>query len=163
MSETTAYECPHCREIVEAAPASVAQFVLCPRCDVEFEIPAADIGPPAVDELDGVRIRQLAAARRAMYRIRSYYVIGAAASGVVAIELLWMAYGRIRTTGLTLWVAIDALFACIAVWGTQRLGRTVIAISRELARSTLSTPSTPPELSKLGDGSEQWKRLNDVR
>src|SRR5215208_103596 len=65
------------------------------------EAEAADVSatPLREAELDGLRIRELAAERRAIYRQRSYCVIFASFCAVAAMQLIWNAVREVRAAG----------------------------------------------------------------
>lgn len=151
-----AYACPTCGQAVAIAPMRDEQIVPCPSCGDEFTVPAApaeiDDAEPADVELDGLRIRQLATARRAAYRARSYTIIAAGVCLVAAGQFLW----HIRTSPprqLVLAAAALVLFAWFA--------RIAWRLHREAARTVAKEPTTLPDFSRLGDGSDAWKRLEE--
>jgi hypothetical protein len=115
------------------------------------------------DELDGLRIRQIAAARRAAYRARSYCVIGTAGCAVAAIQLAWMAVTVTRQSGLTRMAIAYAMFAIVAFCIATYFGRRAAAFHREAKASQSSSPLPPPDFTSLSDGSSRWKNLEDIR
>jgi hypothetical protein len=116
---------------------------------------------PRSDELDGERIRRLAAMRRATYRARSYFIIAAITCGVVAIQLAWMGITHFKSIGLKGPAMIVVAF--FSFLGMTACLRRACALHRQAKHSALPEPSVPPDFSTLGDGSEQWKNLHDVR
>jgi len=115
MPEPANYQCPHCDATIEATPTLEAQFVTCPNCGKEVEIPAAEIELNATTELDRNRIRQLAAERRASMRTRSYCLIAAIVCAVAAIELAMMATSEIHKTGVGPLAVTEIVFTILAV------------------------------------------------
>ena len=150
-----AYACPTCGQPVEVTPLADVRYVTCPSCGDEFSVPAADV-PGAItrdDELDGLRIRQLATARRAAYRARSYAIIAAAVCLVATGQFLWI----VRTAPLRY-----ALFAAASLAGFVYFARMARRLNEEATRPTLAEPVREPDFTSLGDGSEAWKKLNDI-
>jgi hypothetical protein len=71
------------------------QSVTCPHCGGEFVVePSAAALDQVVEHQDEqistARIRRIAAARRASYRIRSYCIIAAVIALVTAAHLIWI-------------------------------------------------------------------------
>jgi len=130
---------------------------------VEFEVPATEVEVSADEALDGLRIRHVAAARRAANRIRSYWFIAAAASAGTGVQLVWMAYQRMRLTGAMPAACAYIFFAGACVVGAAYFGRRVIAMGHDARQHGADAPVHPPDVSTLGDGSDRWKRLDDVR
>jgi hypothetical protein len=81
------------------------------------EVPGDSISQTAdarEDELDGVRIRQLAALRRGAYRARSYAIIGSVACFVVVVQLVLMTVKNVRASGWGLYPIGYIQGACAA-------------------------------------------------
>jgi hypothetical protein len=137
-----------------------------------YEPPGASLSvPPGEgvddrdDELDGVRIRQLAAVRRGAFRARSYSLIAAVACLVVSIQLVMMTADAVRARGWGLLTVGYVQFAVLALLAAAHFGRRVRALSRELRAPPPLPPIPPggPDFSTLSDGSQQWKNLDDIR
>ena len=178
-SDISLFACPHCAQPVAVDPAEPGPFINCPYCGVEFAIPAAADEPEgdeeeqrarAADEesrqseLDAMRIRQLSTARRAAIRARTYLFVGIALAVSGSAELIHKAVLRIRYEHVWDWrtfAVIAGALACmpLAAFFFSRWR----ALGRELARPTLDDPATPPDFSPLGDGTDRWKNLEDVR
>jgi hypothetical protein len=107
------------------------------------------------DELDGIRIRRLAAVRKAAYRARSHCIIAAVACLVLAIQLIWSAVERRAP--------LYALFAIAALVGTLFFGRRAAKLHREATESSLGDPTTTPDFSTLSDGSQQASNLENIQ
>ncbi len=112
------------------------------------------------DDLDGLRIQRIAAVRRGLYRSRSYCLVGMWGCFGAAAQCAWLMLRQIHRGALDWWTA--GWLACIIVlaWtGLRLLGnsRRLLAMARQ---STLTdSPATPPDFSKLSDGSHIWKGL----
>jgi hypothetical protein len=127
------------------------------------EHPIHDCPPdPSQDELDGLRIRQLAALRRAAYRSRSYCFIAFAAAVVAAIQLIVNAvhhlqwHQSIRRPLLYLCAAITLLVAA------RFFALLTLKFHREANPPPLPPPTTKPDFSPLGDGSHHAKNLEQL-
>jgi hypothetical protein len=164
--------CPHCGAALDAMPAEAMQEMACPQCGGLVVVAEAEpVGaaaaetpsPPRDDELDGIRIRQLASARRAAYRSRSYCVIAAIICVVAIVQLGWNGVTLLRASGWTLRPISYFLFAILAAWGVAYFMRKASEFHREARQSALPEPTTPLDFSTLSDGSERWKNLEDVR
>lgn len=177
--------CPHCMAAQDALPGDSAQVLVCACCGRAFILPAADGSTPPVarvggeegfvviddsaqmmedaadetDELDGLRIRQLAQARRAAYRSRSYCLIGSAVAAAAAGQLIYKAVANVRIAG---WSAAPLLYLAAvgpAVYLAWRLLCRARKLGHEAEASLLDEPATPPDFGPLSDGSQMWKRL----
>ncbi|HYO07633.1 MAG TPA: hypothetical protein VER17_01550 [Tepidisphaeraceae bacterium] len=185
MAEPSAYACPRCQQPVvipaatpgagadeddaTAAAGGGGEYFTCPSCGGEFTVPREhgdvhDGGQERAHELDGTRIRLLAAGRRAAYRARSYCVIAAAACAVAVVQLLWMTLRHVRDVGWTRQPFGYLLLAALAVAGGAYFARRAAALHREARRTLLAAaPEQPPNFDGLDDGSGRWKNLEDVR
>jgi hypothetical protein len=169
------YTCPHCQTPLDVTPGTVPQDVVCPHCSGLTVIPAAadveserEIAPAGTfedreDELSGLRIRQLATEKRAAYRSRSYCVIAAVGCVVATVQLAWYGIATLHTSGFRLAAIAYLLVAVSALYGAAYFFRKAMVFDREAKRSVLPETTQEPDFSTLGDGSEQWKKLEDVR
>src|SRR5689334_19439156 len=77
------FTCPHCQREVAVDAAEPHPFIVCPYCGGEFAIPQAAEADEETEarrrddearqaELDGMKIKQIAAGRRAAIRARTY-------------------------------------------------------------------------------------------
>jgi hypothetical protein len=107
--------------------------------------------------LDSQRIRQHAAARRAAERSRSHAIIGAIACQVLAVQFAWWAWKGFALLWLPL--AVAAQLAAI------RLVRLAASLRRSAAAAMPppQPPLAPPDFSTLGDGSQRYNDLENVR
>ena len=174
-STPTAYLCPHCAQAVEVDPNSIEPFMRCPHCggqfaiildepaEVDYESREADLRAREA-ELDGMRIRQLSNARRALIRLRTYVFIGGVLGAVGGVQLIIKTAQRVRhehawdlrTVGF---IAFTGVCFMIAVYFLNRM----VEMNRELRRPLLEEPTTPPDFSMLSDGSQHARDLEDIR
>jgi predicted RNA-binding Zn-ribbon protein involved in translation (DUF1610 family) len=163
MSDGAEYTCPHCGETVVVDAVAVDQTWSCPACGGEFSLsthvtePKPEPEPDRADELDGLRIHQITAQRRADIRVRSYLftaAIGCVAAAAQCVFWVWRAGGWTRSR--VAFVLAAVAFLCGAGW----LARKVAAISRELAKPLLDEPPSPPDFSQLQDGSQMARDLD---
>jgi hypothetical protein len=117
---------------------------------------------PRSDALDGLRIRRLAAARKAAYRARSHSVIAAVACLVLAAQLIWQATRGSAGIALTRGAVACGLIAICAVAAAGYFFSHARRLHREAAESALPEPTTPPDFSTLSDGSQRWKDLENI-
>jgi hypothetical protein len=129
----------------------------CGQCGGELEEGVCPYCGPKRDDLDGLRIHQISTLRRALIRSRTYALVGGILFMAAGVKLgLWaMRNGGLRALGY----ALSAGFAAAGAW---ILFRKSIALDREARKSSLGTPGTPPDFSKLSDGREAWKRLDEI-
>lgn len=179
--------CPGCGQPVPADAPAEYGLLQCPWCGAQFFAPASDDGPGAesghpgegpddagIDtppdrrgdftaELDGLRVRQIAALRRGGYRERSYCVIAAVALGVVAVQLVILAAQHARSAGWGARPVGYVMFAAFALLAAGYFVRRIVRLTRELKRSAIAPPAHEPDFSTLSDGSQQWKNLEGMR
>jgi len=157
-----------------AADSSAPGLFTCPRCarqefvtiddeDASAEQRRATLEARDEQELDGLRIRQLSALRRATYRSRSYAVVAAVGCAIGLAQLVVMARNEYRAAGASGWLASYVALSIAAVFGGQYFFRRAVELHREAKRSRLEPPLVPPDFSKLGNGADRWKDLEDVR
>ena len=168
-----ALACPHCGTPLDVTRADAPHEVVCPSCGGLTIIPATsgEVQSPREpatptdreDELSGIRIRQLAAARRAAYRSRSHCVIGALVCVVAVVQLTWNGVRVLRAVGLGLRLSAYLLVAVIAAWGAACFFQKAMELDREAKRTELPPAAGEPDFAPLSDGSQQWKNLDEVR
>ncbi len=117
------------------------------------------------DHLNSTRIRQMASLRRAAIRSRSYCVIAIGGCAVGAAQCGFDAVRRWPTPASFRGILVGALFllsaaALIALGGyfLRLAGR----FHREAKQSAVLPPAVPPDFSKLQDGSQIIKNLEDM-
>ncbi len=166
-----AYFCPDCDFGVVGVDDD-PHLLHCRRCGKYFEIPTADRADDfnrrddetgRENELSALRIRQLAGARRAAYRARSYCVIGALVCVVAVAQLAWTGVRIIRATGFGLQPTAYVVVAILAAWGAVYFFRKAMELDREAKQSSLPQATGEPDFTPLSDGSQRWKDLEDIR
>jgi hypothetical protein len=117
------------------------------------------------DHLNSNRIRQMAALRRSAYRSRSYCLIATGGCIVGSAEFIFDAIHRLRhySGGFDILIAIAYVIAAIALLVfTRYFIRLAAQFYRESKKTILEDPTTPPDFSKLQDGSQIAKNLEDM-
>jgi len=115
------------------------------------------------DELDGLRIRQLAALRRAAYRSRSHAVVAVVVCTVAVVQSAILLIQHLRQIGLGPRVPIYCAFCLAGGYGTVFFAKRAIALHREATQSHLGAPTAAPDFSSLSDGSQRWKNLEELK
>ena len=169
--------CADCDRALVADPSTPGLFA-CPNCGrqylltvddddhdtaAESSTPSDDPDAQRQDELSELRIRQLATLRRAAYRSRSHAVIAAVACAVVAVQLAMMAVREWRSAGASAWALLYVALVVPCGVGGGFFYRRAMRLNEEAKRSHLSDPEATPDFSTLGDGSDRWRNLEDVR
>jgi hypothetical protein len=166
--EAATYLCPECGQTLTVAPDR-PNLLVCSNCGAQSFVPdpeppaaSLDYEPPAGlrnDDLDAARIRRLAVERRSLNRTASYFVVAAGACCVMIAQLGWMTIRHVRVHGWTPRPIGFLIFILLAAWGGLFAARRAMAFRREARQSSLSEPSTPPDLSTLQDGSQRFEHL----
>ena len=152
--------CPHCGgEFVAPAVTASTDF---PVVDDEPE-PAAGNDNIPEEELSAIRIRQIAAGRRATYRARSYCIIAAGVCAVATVQLVWMIVQQSRASGWGMQCTGYALFALLGVQGAFYFALRAARLHREAKQSSLTELTHDPDFSTLDNGSKRVQNLEDVR
>ena len=88
--------------------------------------------------------------------------MGGIVCAVLGMQLIWNSISRFRvgnnSTASFFLLAAVVLFV-LAVKAFLRAQQ----LRREAKASALSGPTTPPDFSKLSDGSQTWENLKDIR
>jgi hypothetical protein len=126
----------------------------------------ADDEPAPLDESDeadlsGLKIKQISALRRGAYRTRSWLMIGAISCAVGAAQLVFLAI-KARRAGLRLVPLGEVLMAVIGLGLCVYFSRRALEAHREIQKSRLQEPTTPPDFSTLSDGSQRWRNLQSM-
>jgi hypothetical protein len=129
----------------------------------EIDDPESDSAEDRSAELDGLKIQQLAALRRAAYRSRSHAVIAMLVCAVAVVQAGILLVQHLLHIGIGPRVPVYAGFVLVGVYGTIFFMRRAIALHREARQSHLDSPSIPPDFSSLDDGSQRWKNLEDLK
>lgn len=177
------YPCPACGYPVPAPGELMQNVLICPACGHQCFI---DVTPPGDEDdeqaraelerkleekerdLDGVRIRALSAERKAMLRLRTYWFAAAGACGVAIGQCgYWLYLGKPSTNASATpftWMQKACLVVLIgwAVYGIRVFVRRARAIQAELDKPTLQDPTINPDFEPLGDGSQTWKKLEEM-
>lgn len=155
--EPLTYVCPHCGGAI-MPPTSGESFVRCPACGEPLLL-ANELHDHDA-ELDGRRVQQVAANRGSAMRVQTYFYVAAAGCLVGGAECVYKAWyaGRWNFTR----VLLLALVMC-AAYGVFYFLRHAQKIARELRKPLLTEPPTPPDFSRLGDGSQRVRDLENLR
>jgi hypothetical protein len=155
--ESTTFQCPHCGAAI-APTATGKSIVTCAACGRPVEL--WDNAPQGRDAaIDALRAQKIAASRRAAMRVQTYFrvvAIGCVAAAGECIYKAWYA-GRWNVTRILL-----LGLAMCAVWGIVYFLRHASKVARELRKPMLIDPTTPPDFSQLGDGSQRVKDLENL-
>jgi hypothetical protein len=167
------FVCPHCGTPLDVTPAAEPQGSGLPELRRAYGHPGSSplkrirrgfrARPDREDELSGIRIRQLAAARRASYRARSHCVVGALVCVVAGGPAHVERRARASHDGLRLRAIAYLLVAGVAAWGATYFFRKAIELDREANGATSPPVAGEPDFAPLSDGSQQWKNLDEVR
>jgi hypothetical protein len=141
-----------------------------PQSDNPADFEVVDDTPPATRDLDResafdkLRIENFTALRMGAIRARSWWLIALCMSLLTALDMLGKAaiffwiFHRLAVIPL-LRVAVAIAVICFAKHAWTRAK----AFKREIDKSALPDPVTPPDFSTLNDGSDRWKHLENVR
>ena len=177
---TGEFMCPHCGQAVSFTLAASSQHLICPNCGDQVITPALaadgsfqvidDEQPPheetsdlPEDELSAIRIRQIAAGRRATYRARSYCIIAAGVCAVAIVQLVWMIVQQYRAAGWGLQCTGYTLFAILGVQGVFYFVGRAARLQREAKQTSLTQFTHEPDFSTLDNGSKRVQNLEDVQ
>lgn len=109
-------------------------------------------------ELSAMRIHQISALRRGAYRTRSWLIIAAVVFLAGAAQLIYLAVHGFRL-GQRIVPIGDLAAAVAALVVCPYFVRRALRVHREIHRSLIEEPTTPPDFSTLSDGSQRWKNL----
>ena len=152
--------CPACGQVVFGQNALQAMFK-CPACGTEFLPPLGQVTDTREDELSALRIQNFSTLRRATYRSRSHFIVGAAATFIADVEMLMLISRSLPRrawlntfAALCVGVAMSMLFwHCV---------KRVMQLTKELRESKLESPTEPQDFSNLGDGSQRVRDLENL-
>lgn len=158
--------CPACNADVVIDPNAISLH--CTQCgndffiDHESEDEVTTSEHPPEHELDATRIRQRMTMVRTAYRSRSYAIIAAVTSAVLAAQSILSAMSRFRVHSLPL-ALLYVLFAIAGAYGALFFSRKAVALHREARQSSLDNPPASPDFTSLGDGSQRVRNLEEIR
>src|SRR5437868_6300845 len=135
MSKTM-YECPTCGTRFVVSPDDADQELTCPTCGAVLMISAVedtDASKPEV-ELDGARIRKLAALRRSTYRSRSYAIIAAILCAVGAVQAGYLLARELQFHHLSTWSMLLLVILALVIFLTILFARKAVALDIEMRR-----------------------------
>jgi ribosomal protein L37AE/L43A len=176
--EPSEQQCPACGQAVSMDPLSEGPLQ-CDQCGEQFSVaqePDAgaseilededkqaeeDLRQKHESELSEMRIRQISGLRRNAIRTRSWLIVGAIACVVGAAQLVFLAIRGYRH-GLRTGPVGDVLFAIAALMIGSYFVRRAREFIREIEKSRLEEPISPPDFSTLNDGSQRWKALDEL-
>jgi hypothetical protein len=115
------------------------------------------------DELDGLRIRQLATMRRAAYRSRSHAIIALLLCLIAAVESILRVARDLMRRQMGWWSVFYLLIAAGGLIGTLFFARRAMALHLEATQTRLLPPTESPDFSSLNDGSQRYKNLEELR
>ena len=175
-ADSLSFDCPGCGEALRLPIESAGQLTRCPYCSTQFfaspgradldivdDTEDVDHAEPAA-ELDGNRIRQVAALRRGAIRARSWCQIGAAAGAVVAVELLFKTVQNVAHSRTVNSRAIGfTLFAIVSATSARMMLRSARRLTAEINAPRDPGDTVEPDFATLSDGSQRWSNLNDIR
>jgi len=165
-----AWTCPYCGAVFTATTDIVA--CLCPSCGRQVVVGPADASEPqdtppvtqiaSDDELDGLRVRQIAVMKRSAWRSRSYMLIVLVGLLTIAGQMIWMAIQQFRRgdAALISYLYLAVAGGCLAL--TRPIWLRAQRLKAEAQRSDLPAPTGPPDFSSLSDGSQRWKNLERI-
>ena len=172
-AEVPHYHCPNCGGLI-AAPMG-QRLIVCRDCGEQSFISEdssttgessdphdqAELPAATEPELSEARIRQISNLRRGAYRNRSWCVVGAVSCLVGAAQLIQMIVQEARRGSVILPIGF-CLAAAAALLGSGYFVRSVMVLTREIRASSLANPTSLPDFSTLSDGSQQWRRLDEI-
>ena len=173
--------CSECGQEIDPPADPMQNLMVCPACGNQFFIDITPTDEPsngddeaareALDrklereqnrerDLDSLRIRALLTERRAMYRTRSFFILGVAGCVIAFYELLdrLLRRGSFNRLGQL----AMAILAIGCVIGAVFFARKIVELQRELRKPMLEEPDHDPDFEPLRDGSQTWKDLEEM-
>lgn len=173
-SDPLEYHCPNCNQILDSTAIREGTLT-CPNCGQEITLgTATDAGPidnegssenqgafaseePDQAELNSLKIRQFSVT----YRGRSWLIVAAIACLDAAAQLIYFAVRGYRL-GVRAVPLEEVSVAVVALLFSVYFFHRARDLTRELRKSKLAEPATPPDFSSLRDGSQRWKNLEEM-
>ena len=188
-SESLVFACPNCGESIVLSEAPPNGLVECPACGAQFfaTTDPVDIEADARAEADAeaarerreaelseLHVRQVSTLRRSLIRTRSYFMVGAWGSVAATLELAWLCGLKFREfkadkaagirVPITDYILPSLEFTCLiaSLFCIRYFFRRMKQVALELQNTLMKDPETPPDLSTLGGGIEQWRGLEQM-
>jgi hypothetical protein len=176
-AEIARLACPGCGEEVDFAVEAIGKLVRCPYCNTDFFASVEQANQAVVDDttdhltaldrefaLDNFRIRNHTLLRMSAIRARSWWIIGLLSAILFILEMVLTSVEYVIARHR--W-GIDPSLRVVAMLFAARFAihcsRRAAEFKREIEKSAIPEPTTPPDFSTLSDGSERWKELENVR
>ena len=132
-------QCPHCHELLVINDQQPE--------DVEYT-------RVQEEEIDGLKVRQILRDRWALLRGRTYVIVAALASLVLAVQLSWKSWKKREPT-----YAFGAAALLVVAW---EMGTRARRMTRELTQPLQTDPTSPPDFQGLSDGSQYADKLKQI-
>lgn len=146
--------CPHCGQ------PQIMDDTAAGRVPLPAQVAARE------GELDAVVIARVAQHRRALIRLRSYYLIGLLACGVLVLQVGYLLGRRLVEGRLGLGILAEGVLAGGLILLGLRFRSRLGGNREELGRLQQLGPTSEPDYSKLSDGSQlddRFRRLGGGR
>jgi hypothetical protein len=169
--------CPGCNEEVDIPAESAGQLVRCPYCNTDFfaseehsHLAVVDDTGPSVEDafteetFNKNRIAMLVALRVGAMRTRSWWIFSLGISIVAILDGLRRAALYVLVLHhWGIWPTIDVVVSLLAVRCAFFCRHRARELKTEIDFSAIPEPTTPPDFTTLGDGSNRWKDLENIR
>ena len=169
--------CPGCGEEVEVSPESAGQLVRCSYCNTDFfaskeqsHLQVVDDTAPAQAEqdreiaFDKLRIEHFTALRMGAIRARSWWLIAMCMCALIVLDMLGKVIVEISVNHhWGLWPTLRVGLAIAAGFSAKHAYQRAAQFKKEIDKSAIPEPTTPPDFSTLDNGSDRWKDLENVR
>jgi hypothetical protein len=175
-NEPRRFCCPGCEEEVDVSPQAAGRLVRCPYCNTDFFASEEQSHAEVVDDTDNelverdraeafdkLRIENYTALRMSAIRARSWWLIGFVLSLLVLLDMLAKITLHLMAHSWGWWPTIDLLVLLIAGRCAFHSFKRAEEFKREIGKSAIPEPTTPPDFSTLSNGQDRWKHLENVR
>jgi hypothetical protein len=122
----------------------------------------ADPGAKLTNELDASRIQRIAKLRRAAIRSRSYCIIALVFCVVAAFQLIYAAIHRYKSGVGGIATFSYLVYAAMLLFAAGYCIRLAGRFHREARLPPAAMPDRPPDFSKLSDGSQRARNLDQI-
>jgi hypothetical protein len=176
-SDFERFACPGCTEAIDVPAESAGKLVRCPYCNTHFFASAEQADQPVVDDttpestdidresaFNKLRIANYTALRMGAIRARSWWLIAMVLAILIVLDM--MANAALYVAMFHRWGVWPTLRVVIGVLCTKfaaHAWRRAAALHREISKSAIPEPTTPPDFSTLDDGSDRLKQLENIR